>query len=67
MRNKKRKKYYIVPLEITATLHQMTGLNREMNYETVMTNVWPTGSENNTELIEEYAPMTGIMINMKHC
>ena len=43
----------------------MKDLNHQMNYEPVMTNFWPTVSENNTELIEEYAPMTGIMINMK--
>lgn len=43
----------------------MKDLNHQMNYGSVMTNFWPTVSENNTELIEEYAPMTSIMINMK--
>ena len=43
----------------------MKVLNREMKYETVMANYWPTGPDNNTELEEQYAPMTGIMINMK--
>ena len=43
----------------------MKDLNHDMQYETVMGKYWPTDSDHNTKLDEQYAPITGIMVNMK--
>ena len=64
-KRRKRQKGYIVPLETKVTCHQMKVFNREMQYETVIGKYWPTDSDNNTKLDEQYTPITGIMINMK--
>ena len=43
----------------------MEDLNRYMQYETVMDKYWPTNSDHNTKLDDQYAPITRIMIDMK--
>ena len=43
----------------------MENLNHNMQYETVMDKYWPTDSDHNTKLDDQYTPITGIMVDMK--
>lgn len=64
-KRRKRQKGFIVPLETKVMCQQMKDLNHSMQYETVIGKYWPTDSDHNTELDDQYAPITGNIVQMK--
>lgn len=62
---RKHQRNCIIPTETKVTCQQMTDLNQDMQYVTVLDKYWPTDLEHITILDVKYISITGIMVQMK--